>query len=845
MPGDVEQLGGMLGDRYAIERELGRGGMATVYLAHDLVTDRRVAVKVLLPDLAMALGPERFRREIEIEQSLDHPNILGILDAGEADGQLYFAMPFVAGESLRARMDREGQLPVDEAVRITAAIARGLQYAHERGIVHRDVKPENILLEDDKVLVADFGIARALSADQEQKLTKTGMALGTPLYMSPEQSLGDRTLDGRSDVYSLACVLYEMLAGQPPFTAPTAQAVLARHHLDAVPSITVVRPTVSDELEEVTILALAKSAADRPGTMGQFADMLERLKTAGHTTTMRSVAAPRQTRAEVALARHQRRTKLAAGAGLVVAATVGLLAWRFGGGEAASAYSEEDRLAFSRLAVLYFDDRSPDRQLGHLADGLTETLIEDLGRIPELTVVSHNGAMAYRDSELPRDSIGRALGAGLLVTGSIGSEGPNVRVTVELADGRNGAPLGEPVSLVLPADSVTLLRDSIGVELERALKPVIGEHVARREQRVAAGNDAAWTLVQRVESARRRASTMWSSGDSAGARRVLGEADSLAARAAALDPKWAEPVVRRAEIAFQRAGFERQPAAIAPWLDVGARHAAAALALDPRNTDALEWQAALRYERVVNGLAADTAEARRLVDATERDLRRAVELNPKQATAWVLLSIVNYRRLNVQGARDAARNAYEADAFLASADQVLNRLFLTSYDLASPVEARDWCLQGRARFPRHPGFHRCQIALLTMTGVRPSDADIAHAWALVDTLQTLWPGPHRAAEGSLDRILLAAALGRAGKADSARSVLLAARPDPSVDPRGELRGYEAFARVVIGDNDEALSLLEGYLRDNPEHREGFARLNAWWWQGIKAEPRFTRLVEGS
>ena len=845
MPGDVQLLQGAFGDRYSIERELGRGGMATVYLARDLVHDRVVAIKVLLPDLAMALGPERFRREIEIEQQLDHPNILGILDAGEADGQLYFAMPYVSGESLRARMDREGQLPVDEAVRITAAVARGLQYAHERGIVHRDIKPENILLEGDKVLVADFGIARALSSDQEQKLTQTGMALGTPLYMSPEQSLGDRTLDGRSDVYSLACVLYEMLAGQPPFTAPTAQAVLARHHLDAVPSITVVRPTVSDELEEVTLKALAKSAADRPGTMREFAEMLERLQMAGHTTSMRSVAAPRQTRAEVALARHQRRTKFAAGAGLVVAALVGILAWRFGSGEAASAYSEQDRVAFSRVAVLYFADRTPERQLGYLADGLTETLIEDLGRIPGLNVVSRNGAMAYRESELSRDSVGRALGAGLVIAGSVGTEGSNVRVTVELADARDGAPVGEPWSLVLPADSVTLLRDSIAVELERALRPVIGEQVQLREQRVAAGNDAAWTLVQRVESARKRADALWSSGDSTGARRVLGEADSLAARAAAIDPKWAEPVVRRAEIALQRAGFERQPADKAPWLDVGARHAAAALAMDPRNSAALEWQAALRYERVANGLAADTAEVRRLVDETERDLRRAVQLNPKQATAWVLLSFVNYRRLNVQGARDAAKSAYEADAFLASADQVLNRLFLTSYDLSSPVEARDWCLQGRARFPKHPGFHRCQIALLTMTGVRPTDADIAHAWTLVDTLQTLWPGPHRVAEGSLDRILLAAALGRAGQADSARRVLLAARPDRSVDPRGELRGYEAFARVVIGDTEEALSLLEGYLRDNPEHREGFARLNAWWWQGIKSEPRFARLVNGA
>jgi eukaryotic-like serine/threonine-protein kinase len=268
------QLSAALADRYRLERELGRGGMATVYLAQDLRHRRRVALKVLHKELAYALGADRFLREIEVAANLTHPHILPLHDSGEAGGLLYYVMPFVEGESLRDRLNRETQLPVDEAVQIAREVADALAYAHGRGIIHRDIKPENILLSGGHALVADFGIARALGQSGAERLTGTGMAVGTAVYMSPEQASGERQLDGRSDVYSLGCVLYEMLAGEPPYTGPSAQAIVAKRFSDPVPSVRRVRPSVPEGPEHAINKALALVPADRFATAADFVQAL-------------------------------------------------------------------------------------------------------------------------------------------------------------------------------------------------------------------------------------------------------------------------------------------------------------------------------------------------------------------------------------------------------------------------------------------------------------------------------------------------------------------------------------------------------------------------------------------
>ena len=274
MTAPIDRLRSALGDRYILERQAGEGGMATVFLAKDIKHERSVAIKVLRPELSASLGGDRFLREIRVAATLQHPNILGLYDSGETEGLLYYVMPFVEGESLRHRLDREQQLPLHDALRITREAAEALQYAHEHNIIHRDIKPENILMLGGHALVADFGIARAVSEAGGEKLTQTGMAMGTPYYMSPEQALGSDRVDARSDVYSLGCVLYELLIGQPPFTGPNAMAIMARHSMEKVPSLQVVRSSVPDEVEDIVLHALEKTPADRFQTMQEFVEAL-------------------------------------------------------------------------------------------------------------------------------------------------------------------------------------------------------------------------------------------------------------------------------------------------------------------------------------------------------------------------------------------------------------------------------------------------------------------------------------------------------------------------------------------------------------------------------------------
>ena len=272
MVGTLEVLSRALSGRYRIERELGRGGMATVYLAEDLRHHRRVAIKVLDPEVAAAIGPERFLRDIETVARLTHPHILPLFDSGQADGLLFYAMPYVEGESLRERLKREKQLPLEDALKIAREVADALSYAHSRGLVHRDIKPENILLEEAHAVVADFGIARAVAAAAGEKLTATGIAVGTPAYMSPEQASGGRDLDGRSDLYSLGCVLYEMLAGVPPFAGTTAES-LAHQHLNLAPRpVTELRPAVPAAVAAALQRALAKTPADRFNPVALFGE---------------------------------------------------------------------------------------------------------------------------------------------------------------------------------------------------------------------------------------------------------------------------------------------------------------------------------------------------------------------------------------------------------------------------------------------------------------------------------------------------------------------------------------------------------------------------------------------
>jgi serine/threonine-protein kinase len=324
MPDDREGLTAALSHRYSLGQQIGAGGMAIVYLAEDLKHHRQVAIKVLHPELAATLGATRFLREIEVTAQLEHPHILPLLDSGEAAGFVYYVMPYVEGESLRDRLRREKQIGIDDALQITREVADALEYAHSRGVVHRDIKPENLLLARGHVRVADFGIALALSASSDEQRTATGLALGTPAYMSPEQAAGEKALDGRSDLYSLGCVLYEMLAGDPPYVGTTPQAIIARRALDPVPSLRTVRANVPDSVVEAIERALEKVPGDRFTTAAEFAAALV-------SDGQRPRAPSRQERQTISRAGAAWRTTWLSGRWLglaVLALLAGVVLWR-------------------------------------------------------------------------------------------------------------------------------------------------------------------------------------------------------------------------------------------------------------------------------------------------------------------------------------------------------------------------------------------------------------------------------------------------------------------------------------------------------------------------------------
>ena len=428
MTNELERLRAALADRYRLERELGRGGMATVYLANDLRHDRPVALKVLKPELAAAVGADRFLREIRITARLTHPHVLPLLDSGEADGFLYYVMPYVEGESLRDRLNREKQLPLDDALQTACEVADALGYAHSHDVVHRDIKPENILLESGHAVVADFGIARAITAAGGEQLTATGVAIGTPAYMSPEQAAGESQLDARTDLYSLACVLYEMLAGAPPFTGPTAQAINARRLMDPVPPLRTVRDTVPVSVERAIGKALAKVPADRFGTAIQFAEALGRRE---------SAAAPAA--APAASPRRLGRLALFGVAG-VVAVGGALLMLRPGRGREAPAPAGpvHERTA---IAVLPFQNLSAEGPHAYFAGGLHDELLTQLSKVAALTVISRTSVMGYEGTRTPLRQIATELGVGSVVEGSVQVVGGRLRVSVQLIDAATDAHL--------------------------------------------------------------------------------------------------------------------------------------------------------------------------------------------------------------------------------------------------------------------------------------------------------------------------------------------------------------------------------------------------------------------
>jgi eukaryotic-like serine/threonine-protein kinase len=382
------RLTAALAGRYTIQRELGRGGMATVYLAADLKHDRQVALKILHPELTTGLGPERFLREIKLAARLSHPHILPLFDSGEADGFLYYVMPYVDGESLRSRLDRKPRLGIQDSMEIAGAVSSALAYAHERGVVHRDIKPDNIMIHQGEAMVTDFGIAKALARGTEETLTETGLLVGTPSYMSPEQATGETEIDGRSDIYSLGCVLYEMLSGKKPFPGASALAILSKQVTETPAPLCESREDVPEAVEALVLRAMAKAPADRFATATELG---------------RAVNA-------------QRGVTPAPGTTQVTSAPV----------------------ATSSIAVLPFLNLSADPENEYFADGMAEEIINALTKVDGLRVTARSSAFSFKGKGEAGGEIGRKLKVKAVLEGSVRRSGSRIRVTAELINVADG-----------------------------------------------------------------------------------------------------------------------------------------------------------------------------------------------------------------------------------------------------------------------------------------------------------------------------------------------------------------------------------------------------------------------
>jgi len=478
VPDLLPRLTAAMADRYEIQRELGRGGMATVFLARDLRHHRAVAVKVLRTELAATVGAERFLREIEIGAQLHHPHILPLYDSGEVEGFLYYVMPYVEGESLRERLTREKQLPIDDALRIARETADALAYAHSRGVVHRDIKPENILLESGHAVVADFGIARAITAAGGERLTSTGLTLGTPAYMSPEQAAGERELDGRSDLYSLDCVLFEMLAGEPPITGSSVPVVLARKSTASPPAVRTLRAAVPAEVERVITRAMAVLPADRYRTVQEFAEALT-----GAVAIPRGPA-PRSRFA----AGPKRRVTLFAPIGAVVVLGAALVLWRLA---AAPASGAPGSAAVDRVVVLPYQNETGDPALDPVGRMVAEWITEGLAQTGEVPVVPTlivlqtldgiTAGAAQRGGRSPVQQLARLTESRIAVTGSYYKRGDSLEFHSEVLDVAASRPLAaiQPVRARVsdPAAAIDTVRLRVMGVLATRLSQFIGWEV--------------------------------------------------------------------------------------------------------------------------------------------------------------------------------------------------------------------------------------------------------------------------------------------------------------------------------------------------------------------------------
>ena len=814
-------LTGTIADRYEIRREAGRGGMAVVYLAWDLRHDRPVALKVLHAEPGFPSGDARFLREIQIAAHLSHPNILAVLDSGLVDipgrGALpFYVMPLVDGPNLAERLASETRLPADEALRIAAEVADALYYAHNHGIIHRDIKPANILLQEGHALVADFGVAREQEGGSTI-VTTAGMAIGTVHYMSPEQLTADPHLDGRSDVYGLGCVLFEMLAGEPPFPGSTHQEICARHLTERPRDLRQLRPDVTSAMQQVVARALEKSPADRFASAAGFRDALIRLRNTGGTV----LSGSRERRLPP--------VRLFAAAAVLLAA---VLWWQ----RSQVTARREVRVSPMRILVANFQAPSGD-SLDALADAVTESLTDRLQAIPDLAVTAYAMIAPYRGA--PLDTLRRRYPVDRVVTGTLARRGDSTLVAARLVDPATGRQLQTSSWTVASTTPTGALIDALSAFVRQELWNE--QQLAARRTQVR--DDSAWTLVEQARALRSQADMAITFRADRHGFLTLDQADSLLHHALQRDGTSTLiplEIARTADLRAYLAEYisQRLDQKSARLPDPAAARATALAALDrllrdhPRNAEALALRGRIRL-----GLYRVKGESSSLTSAVA-DLEQATTLDLQAVRSWRELSRAYLMAGRYPESMMAIEQAIKVDPFQVNQQELLRGRFEIALLVGDYAKAGSDCRTGLRNFRDDERFIDCEVELWGRS--RSDRTSATRALAITDSLARAVDDPLFTAQRLL---LVSAILARAGLGDSADR--LAARvlaPLRGSSASSPLLVEAANLRLIRGQPDSALVLIAEATRRNPGEVP-YLR-NAPWFRTLRADPRFAAAIGG-
>jgi TolB-like protein/tetratricopeptide (TPR) repeat protein len=777
-----------LGDTYAFERELGGGGMSRVFLAEDRALERRVVVKVLKHDMAEGVSVDRFRREIQLAAKLQHPHIVPLLASGEIASTPYFTMPFIEGESLRERLSRQGELPINEAARILRHVAAALSYAHKHGVVHRDIKPDNVMLADEFALVTDFGVAKALTASAPTAttggggLTSLGLAIGTPAYMAPEQAVADPNVDHRADIYSWGIMAYEMLTGWPPFSGMSAQATLAAQAIQKPEPIQTKRPGVPPVLADLVMRSLEKRPSDRPQTASELLQALDLVATTSGGTAATSV---------LPAAARGSRLPLMIGAAAVAIAAIAIFLFtrnRPPAGATALPAAATTSQALSSVAVLPLRNLGGDTADVYFSDGMTDELTNALAKLPGLKVASRTSAYTFKGKNADVGAIGRALNVQAVLEGSVRRAGNQLRVSAQLTSVSDGLALWSD-TYQREVKDVFKVQDEIAGHIADALKLRLGTSAARVSS-TARGTENLQAWNRRGGENLRRAITYFE--QAVNADPSYGRAYAGIASAYALLPEYTDSAPADA---FERT---RNAASRAIALDSGLAEAYTALGLASVHA----WDYA----------------------GAEKQYRMALAANPRYATAHQWYGELLYHTGRVDSAVAHTRQAIELDP-LSPAAQSAHAYALClagQYD-----EAIRGVKQGLELAPT--------LGLLHWTGGLCYSFGGGHADAIraMETAARLEPGrPLLQAE-------LAYAYGLGGQQDRARAIL------SSLVGRTDRRDSFplAVAHMAVRDYDAALAALEQAVERREIGLSQFSMVMDPKWHPLRSNPRFTRILE--